>query len=93
MIINATGVSTGSQHEQDQGHHSLRVHTNGSPSCQRLLQPCCKQMPLRNVIARLIGRLRGYFRAVRRSRTELTDSISQEPCCRPYLPPNGKRLR
>jgi hypothetical protein len=50
-------------------------------------------MPLMNEIARLLGRLRGYFGAVHRSREELADSISQEHVLPPIPPPDGKRLR
>jgi hypothetical protein len=50
-------------------------------------------MALINAIVRLIGKLRGYFRDVHRSREELADSVSSENVLPPIPPPDGKRLR
>jgi hypothetical protein len=54
-----------------------------------MLQP----MPLGDAIARLIRKLRGYFRDVHRSREDLADSISSENVLPPIPPPDGKRLK
>jgi hypothetical protein len=50
-------------------------------------------MLLRNAIARLIRKLRGYPREVRRNREELADSISSENVLPPIPPADGKRLK
>ena len=50
-------------------------------------------MPLLNAIARLIRKLRGYFRDVHRSREDLTDSLSQENVLPPIPPADGKRFK
>jgi hypothetical protein len=50
-------------------------------------------MPLTNAIARLVHKLRNYFRDVNRSREELTDSISSENVLPPIPPADGKRLK
>jgi hypothetical protein len=54
-----------------------------------MLQP----MPLGDAIARLIRKLSGYPREVRRSRDDLTHSISSESVLPPIPPPDGKRLK
>jgi len=50
-------------------------------------------MPSRNSIARLIHRLRCYFRDVDQSREELADSTFAETVLPPIPPPDGKRLK
>ena len=50
-------------------------------------------MTLINATARLIRKLRGYPRKVRRNRDDLTDSITQENVLPPIPPPDGKRLK
>jgi hypothetical protein len=50
-------------------------------------------MPFRGAIARLIRKLRSYFRDVHRSREELTDSVSSEDVLPPIPPSDGKRLK
>ena len=70
----------------DRTRDQARAHTDRS---QGYLQP----MTVLNPIARLIGKLRGYFRDVHEGREELADSIPSENVLPPIPPADGKRLR
>jgi hypothetical protein len=50
-------------------------------------------MRLINTIGKLTRELRGYVKAVQRSREELTDSISEENVLPPIPPADRKRLK